>query len=101
MLLVYWLGNLGKKALTNIAISLATDNSPGLVSNLISNATIKFERKISGKGAVRAGKGFTLFILNRDMNDIRTQISWSFVSNFGRVFSAANNSGKGVRRAGR
>ena len=64
------LGNLGKKALTNIAIPLARDNLPGLVSNLISNAINKFERKISGKGAVRAGKGFTLFISNEDMNDI-------------------------------
>ena len=62
-----WLGNLGKKALTNIAIPLARDNLPGLVSNLISNAINKFERKISGKGAVRAGKGFTLFISNEDM----------------------------------
>ena len=26
--------------------------------------------KISGKGAVRAGNRFTLFILNEDMNDI-------------------------------
>ena len=32
-----WLGNLGKKALTNIAIPLARDNLPGLVSNLTSN----------------------------------------------------------------
>ena len=30
-----WLGNLGKKALTDIAIPLAGDNLPGLVSNLI------------------------------------------------------------------
>ena len=30
----------------------------------------KFERKINGKGAVRAGKGFTLFILDKNMNDI-------------------------------
>ena len=30
----------------------------------------KFERKISGKGAVRAGKGFSLFISNEDMNYI-------------------------------
>ena len=30
----------------------------------------KFDRKISGKGAVRTGKGFTLFISNEDMNDI-------------------------------
>ena len=28
-----WLNNLGKKALTNIAIYLARDNLPGLVSN--------------------------------------------------------------------
>ena len=42
----------------------------GLVSNITSNAINKFERKISGKGAVGAGKGFTLFILNEDMNDI-------------------------------
>ena len=29
-----WLGNLRKKALTNVAISLARDNLPGLVINL-------------------------------------------------------------------
>ena len=40
------------------------------MSNLTSNAIIKLERKISGKGAVRTGKGFTLFISNEDMNDI-------------------------------
>ena len=64
------LGDWGKKALTNIAIPLATDNLPESVCNLTSNAITKFERKISGKGVVRAGKGFTLFILNEDMNDI-------------------------------
>ena len=32
-----WLVNLGKKALTNIAIPLARDNFPGLVSNLTSD----------------------------------------------------------------
>ena len=57
-----WLFNLGKKLLTNIAISLRRVYLPELVSNLTSNAINKFERKISGKGAVRAGKGFTLFI---------------------------------------
>ena len=51
-----WLGNLGKKALTNIAIPLVRDNLPELVSNLTSNAVNKFERNISGKGAVRAWK---------------------------------------------
>ena len=40
-------GNLEKKALTNIAIPLARNNLPGLVSNLTSNAINKFERKIS------------------------------------------------------
>ena len=57
-----WLANLGKKALTNVAIPLARDNLPGLVNNLTSNAINKFERKIGGKRAVRAGKEFTLFI---------------------------------------
>ena len=65
-----WLTNLGKKALTNVAIPLARDNLPGLVSNLASNAMNIFERKISGKGIVRVGKGFTLFISNENMNDI-------------------------------
>ena len=48
------LANLGNKALTNIVIHLARDNLPGLVNNLTSNATNRFERKISGKGAARA-----------------------------------------------
>ena len=65
-----WLGDLGNKALTNITILLVRSNLPGLVSNLTSNAINKFERKISGKGAVIAGKRFTLFILHEDMNDI-------------------------------
>ena len=58
------------KALTNIAIPLVGDNSPILVSNLASNATNKFETKISVKRAVKAGKRFILFILNKDMNII-------------------------------
>ena len=69
-----WLGNLGKKAPTNIVISLARDNLLGLVSNLTSNAIDKYERKISEKGAARAGKGFTLFTLNEAMNEIITII---------------------------
>ena len=40
-----------------------------LLSNLTSNAINRFERK-SGRGATRAGKGLTLFISNKDMNDI-------------------------------
>ena len=34
-----------KKALTNVAISLARNNLPGLVGKLNSNATKKFEKK--------------------------------------------------------
>ena len=111
-----WLGNLGKKALTNVATILARDNLPGLVSNLASNAINKFERKINEKEAVRAGKGFTLFISKEDMNDItktiksledtnilidgitetvkhetRKWISWSFVSTSSRFISATSN----------
>ena len=84
-----------------------------------SNEINKFERKTSGKGAVRAGKGFTLFTSNEDMNDIikiiksledsgvlivgvttsvkhaikktRRRISWSFVSTFSRFISATIN----------
>ena len=65
-----WLGNLGKKELANIAFPLARDNLPGLVRNSTSNAINKFERKISEKGAVKAGKGFSLLISIKDMNDI-------------------------------
>ena len=56
---------------------MATDSSPGIVSNIASNVINKFERKIigvirpvrAGIGAVRAEKGFTLFISNEDMDD--------------------------------
>ena len=37
---------------------------------MASNAINKFGRKISGRGAVISGKGFTSFISNEDMNDI-------------------------------
>ena len=40
-----WLGNLGNKALKNIAISLARDSLPGLVRNLASNGMNNFEKK--------------------------------------------------------
>ena len=61
------LANFGKE---NIAIPLARDNLPGLVSNLTLNAINEFERKISAKGGFRAEKRFTLFIWNEYMNDI-------------------------------
>ena len=43
-----WLVNLVKKALTNVAISLARNDLSGLVISLTSNAINKFHRKISG-----------------------------------------------------
>ena len=49
------------KALANIAIPLSRGNLDGLVSNLFSNAINKFDSKINGKRAVRAGKGSTFF----------------------------------------
>ena len=42
-----WSGNLGKKALTRIAIPLPRDNLPALLSNLTSSAINQLERKIS------------------------------------------------------
>ena len=61
-----WLGNLRSKAITKIAaLPLVRDSSPRLVRNLASNTINKFEIKIYGKGAVRAGK---------DMNDVITII---------------------------
>ena len=99
-------------------IPLARDNLPGLVSNLISSAINEFNRKISGKGAVTAGK-FTLSNSNEDMNNIikivksledsgalidgvteavtdemkktKRWISWSFVSTFSRFTSTTRN----------
>ena len=41
-----WLGNLGKKALTSIAVPLARDNLPGLVSYLTSTATKLKEKHV-------------------------------------------------------
>ena len=41
----YWLGNLGKKTLTNIANPLARDSLCGLVRNLTSNAINNLKEK--------------------------------------------------------
>ena len=50
--------------------NIARDNLAGLVSNLTSSVINKFDRKTSGRGSVIAGKGFTIFISNEDVNDI-------------------------------
>ena len=68
---------LKQKALLDLAVPLAKY----VLSKLATNPTLpiidNFERKISRKGAVRAGKGITLFIskkiwriYEKDMNDI-------------------------------
>ena len=64
------LDNLRKGALTDLLIPLARNNLPKSVSNIASNAINKFERKLSGKGGVSAGKALASFISNEDMNDI-------------------------------
>ena len=68
------LDRLRKKVVTDFASPFARDKLSGSVSNAVSNAASNaintFERRISGKRAVRTGKGFALFISNEDMNDI-------------------------------
>ena len=64
------LGNLGKEVLLDLTVSLAKDFLAQLATKATSSVLYKFETKISGKGAVRARRGFTLFILNKDMDDI-------------------------------
>ena len=69
-----WLCVLDIKVVTDLAIHLAKNSLPGLVSNLASNAASnpinKFERRIHGKGVIRAEKGFTFSIFDKDMDDI-------------------------------
>ena len=55
-----WLANFGKKVLTNIAIPWIET----IYLDLTSNAINKFEKKINGEGAFRAGKRFALFLMN-------------------------------------
>ena len=43
---------------------------PKLVIKTTSSAIDKFEWKINGRGAVRAEKVFTLFILDEDLDEI-------------------------------
>ena len=58
----------------NYAVPLAKNKFPRLVSNTASNAVLnaihKFDRRISEKGALRVGKGFTFSTSNEDMDDI-------------------------------
>ena len=62
------ISNLSKKALSNLAIPLAKNVPLNLATKATFSALDNFERKVSGQGAVRAGKGFTLFI-SKEMDD--------------------------------
>ena len=64
------IGNLGEKTLLDLVIPFAKDVWPKVATKATLPALDKFERKISGRGAVRAGKVFTLFISNEDIDDI-------------------------------
>ena len=61
-----WLGNVGKKAVTNVAFLLARENLSGLVSNLASNALSKFEKKVEKELSEQEKD----LLLNEDMNNI-------------------------------
>ena len=62
--------NFGKETLTDLAVPLAEDVSSELGTKEASSVIDKFERKISWQGAVKAEKGFILFISNEVMDDI-------------------------------
>ena len=64
------MGNLSKRVLLNLAGSLAKDVLPKLATKSTSSVLQKFERKISRKGVIRAGKVFNLFNSNEDTDDI-------------------------------
>ena len=64
------IGNLGKKTLIDLTVCFSKDVLPKLAFKENVSILDKFERKISGRGAVRTGKVFTLFILNEVMDDI-------------------------------
>ena len=89
-----WLGNLGKKALTNVVIPLARNNMLGLVSNLSSSAINEFD------GVTETVK-----------DEIKTQ-EWAFLVALLAPLAAPlvqpvissvvkGISGRGIRRAGR
>ena len=67
-ILVNMTGYLGKKVLIGHAVPLAEYVLPKLATKATFSVLDKFERRISRHGAIRAGKGFTLFILNEDMD---------------------------------
>ena len=72
--------SVGKKVIADLPICLSKSNFLGLVNRIASNATWnvigKLGREINGKGSVKGGERFTLFISNENMNDIIKFIKW-------------------------
>ena len=66
------IGNLSKKALLGLAVALKKGVLPKLAIKTTLSVLNKFEKKkkISGHGAEREGKKFSLFISNEHMEDI-------------------------------
>ena len=64
------ISNLSKKEPTDLPLPLTKAALPKLATKAGPPSLDKFEREISGQGAVRAGKGLTLFISNEDMDDM-------------------------------
>ena len=64
------MGKLGKEILTKFIVLSTGDVLPILVIKATSFLIDKLERKRSAWGALRAGKKFTLFISNKDINDV-------------------------------
>ena len=62
--------HLSKPALSHVTVSSAKDALSKLGNRTTLLVKEKFERKISGRGVVRAVKGFTVITSKRDMDDI-------------------------------
>ena len=56
------IGNLGKEVSLGLAVPLDKDVLPKLVTEASGSVLGKLKRKRSGKGAVRLGEIFTIFI---------------------------------------
>ena len=56
------MGNLDKKASLDLAFPLAKNVLPKLATKATSSVLDQFEKRVTGKGAVRSGKGITLLL---------------------------------------
>ena len=72
--------SVGKKVIADLPICLSKSSFLGLVNRIASNTTWnvigKLGRQINGKGSVKGGERFTLFISNENINDIIKVIKW-------------------------